>query len=59
MRGKCFSMALMTAVLAGTSLPVLAQTGSNFGLGGGSIIGGGGGIGSSGASTGTAASGSS
>jgi hypothetical protein len=45
MRGSLFGKILLTALLAATPLAAWAQTGSNFGFGGGSVIGGGGGAG--------------
>jgi len=43
MRGSLFGKILLTALLPATPLAAWAQTGSNFGFGGGSVIGGGGG----------------
>src|SRR5437763_13975618 len=62
MRGRILGEVLLTALLAATPLAAWAQTGSNFGFGGGSVIGGGGGgggVSSGGAapSSGTAAGG--
>src|SRR5437762_8821105 len=45
MRGSLFGEVLLTALLAASPLAAWAQTGSNFGFGGGSVIGGGGGAG--------------
>jgi hypothetical protein len=52
MRGRLFGKVLLIALLGVSPLAAWAQTGSNFGFGGGSVIGGGGGggaVGSGGA----------